>query len=145
MGKVFSAYGTPLTVVILFKYLGRNLLSSKDDWPVAEQNLRRGVGKVGITGEFLGREGAHRITSGKFCVVVQAVLLFGLEMWVMNPRLEKSLEGFHLQAISKMVGMVPKHQRDGTCVCPPIGAALATVGLDKIEMYIARLQNMVAK
>ena len=145
MGRVFLAYGTPLTVVILFKYLGRNLSFSDDNWPVVEHNLRQGAGKVGMTGDFWGREGAHRITSGRFCVVVQAVLMFGLETWEMTSRMEKALEGFHLRAICKMVGMVPKNQQDGTCVCPPIGAVLATVGMDKIGMYIACCQNMVTK
>ena len=36
----------------------------------------------------LGREGADRRTAGRFYVaVVQEVLLFGSEMWVMTPQL----------------------------------------------------------
>ena len=42
-------------------------------------------------------------------------------------------------------GMGPELQRGGICVYPPIGAALATVGMDEIGVYIARLQNMVAQ
>ena len=44
-----------------------------------------------------------------------------------------------------MVGVGPKRLRDGTWVYPPIGAALATVVLDYIRVYITRNQNMVAK
>ena len=44
-----------------------------------------------------------------------------------------------------MAGMGPKHQWEGTWVYPPIGAALATVGLDEIRVYTARCQNMVAQ
>ena len=35
IGRIFSAYGTPLTAVSSFRYLGRMLLSSNDNW-VAE-------------------------------------------------------------------------------------------------------------
>ena len=77
--------------------------------------------------------------------VVQAVLLFGSEMWVMNPRLEKSLEDFHHRSVQRMTVMVPRRQRDGTWVDPPIGAALETVGLDEIGVYIACLHNTVAQ
>ena len=41
MGRLLSAYGTPLTAVTLFRYFGRTLSSSEDDWPAVEQNLRR--------------------------------------------------------------------------------------------------------
>ena len=35
-----------------------------------------------------------------------------------------------------MAGMGPKRQRDGTWVYPPIGLALATVGLDENGVHI---------
>ena len=48
--------------------------------------------------------------------VVQEMLLFGTETWVMPPHLEKALGGFHHWALRQMEGMGPKRQRDGTCV-----------------------------
>ena len=77
--------------------------------------------------------------------LVQAVLLFGSDTWVLNPRLEKALSGFHHQAARRMAGMGPKRQPDGTWVYPPIGAALAMVGLGEIGVYIVRRQNTVAQ
>ena len=41
MRRVFLAYGTPLTAVYLFWYLGRTLSPTDDDWPAVKQNLRR--------------------------------------------------------------------------------------------------------
>ena len=68
---------------------------------------------------------------GRFYVaVVQAVLLFGSDTWVLTPQLEKALEGFHRRAVRRMAGMGPKHQQDGTWVYPPIGAALSMLGLE---------------
>ena len=39
MGRVFSAYGTLLTLVSLFRHLGLTISSTDDNWPVAEQNI----------------------------------------------------------------------------------------------------------
>ena len=44
-----------------------------------------------------------------------------------------------------MAGMVPKRQQGGTWVYPPIGAALAMVGLEEIGLYIASRQNTAAQ
>ena len=94
----------------------------------------------------LGREGADRRKAGNFYVaVVQAVLLFGYEMWVLTPQLEKSLKGFHHRAVRRISGMFPKRQRDGKRVYTPIMAALGMVGLEKIVVYIELLQNMVVQ
>ena len=70
-------------------------------------------------------------------VVVQEVLLFGSETWVLSPLSEKALEGFHHQTARRVAGMGPKWQPDGTWVYPPIGAALKMVGLEEIRVYIS--------
>ena len=94
----------------------------------------------------MGREGADRRKVGRFYVVmVQAVLLFGSETWVLTPRLEKSLEGFHHRAVWRMAGMGPKRQCDGTWVYKPIEAALAMVGMEEIGAYIDRRQNTITQ
>ena len=86
IGRVFSEYGTPLTVVPLFNYLGRTVSSSNNNWPEVEQNLRCSRGTWGRQVKILGREGADRRMAGRFyVVVVQSVLLFGPETWVMTP------------------------------------------------------------
>ena len=77
---------------------------------------------------------------GRFYVaVVQAVIIFESETWVLTPRLEKAFEGFHHWGVWRMAGMVPKCQRDGTWVYTPIGAVLEMVGLEYIGVYIYRL------
>ena len=146
MGRVLLAYGTPLTAVTLFKYLGRMLSYSKYNWTAVENNLQQSRGKWGRLVNILGREVADRQTTGRFYVaVVQAVLLFGSQTWAMTPRLEKDLEGFHHREVRRMLGMGPKSQHYGTWLHPPIGTALATVGLDEIGVYISCFQNKVAQ
>ena len=65
-------------------------------------------------------------------VVVQAVLLFWSDIWVLIPRLEKSFVGFHHWAVRRMASMGPKNQCDETWVYTPIGAELKIIGLEEI-------------
>ena len=53
--------------------------------------------------------------------VVQVVILFGSETWVLTPLLEKGLAGFHHRSARRMAGMGPKHLPDKIWVYPPIG------------------------
>ena len=76
--------------------------------------------------------------AGRFYVtMLQAVLLFGSETWVLTPRMDKSPKGFRHQVVQWMAGMGTKHQWDGTWVYPLIGAVLEMVELDEIKVYIS--------
>ena len=55
MGRVFLAYGTLLTTVPLFKYLGRTLSSSEKNWTAVEQNIRQAQIKWEQMVKILGR------------------------------------------------------------------------------------------
>ena len=71
--------------------------------------------------------------------------MFGSEMWVVTPWMDKSLVGFHHHVVERMVAMVPKHQLNGTWVYPLIWAALVISRLEEIRVYIARRKNTVAQ
>ena len=56
----------------------------------------------------LSREGADKRVSEKFFkAVVQAVLLFGAETWVLTPRIERAMESFLLRAAIRITGRQP--------------------------------------
>ena len=75
-----------MVAVTSFKYLGLTISSSKDNWPEVEQNLWSAQGKWGRLVKLFGREGANSRMEGRLYVdLVQAVILFGLETWVMTP------------------------------------------------------------
>ena len=71
--------------------------------------------------------------------LVKDVLLFGTEMWVVTPQMEKSPEGPHHRLVHQMVDMGPKSQQDGTCMYTPVGVALEMAGLEYIGVFISRL------
>ena len=139
-------YWAPLEAVPSFKYLGRILSSTDNNWPAVEKNLQQAQGKWGLIVKILGIEGADRRTVGRFYVaVVQALILFGLETWVVYPQLYKALVSFHHRTVQRVSGMGSKLQLESTWLYPPIGVALAMVLLDDIGVYINRRQNRVAQ
>ena len=90
--RAFQAYGGQLETVTAFKYLGRVMTTRDDNWPAVAGNLRKSWKSCTRMTRILGQEGADPRISGLFFkAVIQAVLLFGSDTWVLNPRTERSL------------------------------------------------------
>ena len=91
----FEAYGEKLKTVPSYKYLGRILTAGGDDWPAVAGNLGKAWKSWGRIQRILSREGETKRVSGNFFkAVVQQVLLFGAETWVLTPRIERELDSF---------------------------------------------------
>ena len=92
--KDFQAYGWPLTSVSLYKYLAKITLALNDDWPVVAGNLMKARNIWARLSRILGREWSNpQVTGMLFKAVVQVVLLFRLEMWVVTPHMGQALGG----------------------------------------------------
>ena len=109
--RALQAYGEPFETVKSFEYLGRVLTVGDDDWPAVEGNLRKASKSwVWIT-RILSREGAEPKISGILCkAVVQTVLLFGAETWVLNPRMERALRSFQHRFSQHITGRKPSRR-----------------------------------
>ena len=113
--RSFEAYGAPIESVLEFKYLGRILTATDDDWPAVVRNLRKARRSWGRLARVLRREGAYPKVSRTFYIAVtQAVLLFGSETWVLTARIEKSLDSFQSRVARKLTGRQPRRRKDGT-------------------------------
>ncbi len=64
---------------------------------------------------------------------VQAVLLFGSELWNLSPLSIKSLDGFHIWAARCMAGKMPTRNLDRTWMYPSSRDVLKAVGLRMIN------------
>ena len=70
------------------------------------RNIRRKRQVWGRLGKFLRQEGVDPILSEKFYrAVVQAVLLFGAETWVMLSAILNNLKVLHMGFIRQVTGM----------------------------------------
>ena len=101
----FEAYGEQIESVPRFTYLGRKMTAGDDDWPEVAGNLTKAQRSWGRLQKILSREGATpRISGSFFKAVVQQVLLFGAETWVVTPKMERALSGFLPWAARRLTG-----------------------------------------
>ena len=73
-----------------------------------------------------------------FKTVVQAVLLFGTEAWVLNPRMEQALDSFQHGAARRITGRQPWRRGDGRWAYPTLKEAKREAGLEGIRKSITR-------
>ena len=93
--RAFSAYGRPLEMVASFKYLVWVISTADDDWSAVINNLDLARKVWNRMLHILSRYGAAWwVYELFFKAIVQVVLLFGAETWVLTPRIGKALGGF---------------------------------------------------
>ena len=77
--------------------------------------------------------------------VVQAVLLYGLETWVMYPHIGRILGSFHHRVARRLMGRQPWMGLEGRCMYTPLAKMMTEAGLQDMETYLSRQQNTVAQ
>ena len=71
----------------------------------------------------LGMEGADSHTSRTFYKeMVQAVILFGVESWMVSPLIGRTLGGFHHRVARRLAKIQPERNRAGTQIYLPLDA-----------------------
>ena len=146
MGRDFQAYVEPLDMVTLFKYLGRVMTAGINDWPEVVVNLRKARKSMARMTRILVWEGADlRVSRIFFKALVKAVLIFGSEMWVLNPRMEQALSSFHHRVARRIIGRKLRRWGEGGWDYPPLESAIEEAGSEEIGVYIQKMQNMVAQ
>ena len=109
----FEVYGQQIQSVPRFTYLGRVLTEGDDDWPAVAGNLVKARKSWGGLQGILRRESAIKRVSGNFSkAVVQQVLLFEAETWVVSPMMERALSAFLHGVAIRLTGRQPRRGRD---------------------------------
>ena len=87
------------------------MTAGDDNWPAVAGNLAKARKSWGRMQGILRRESATTQISGNFFkAVVQQVLLFGAETWVVNPKMERALSAFLHGAASRLTGRQPRRE-----------------------------------
>ena len=122
---------------MVFKYLGRVLTESDDDWTSVVANMRKAQRWWSCLPRILWREGADPQTSGTFYkVVVQVTLLFGVETWFMTPSIGINLGSFYQRVARQLEVMQMMQYTTVRWFYPPLEAAMTPVGLEEVEKYV---------
>ena len=141
-----TAFGIPLTMVYSFKYLGQVLAVEYDDWPAVVRNLQHARQKWARLNRILSREGADARTSGHiYLAVVQSVMLYGSESWVLTLCMKRVLGRFHHRVARRLTGRQPRRGREGGWVYPPVEDVMAEAVLQEVETYVSHQQNTVTQ
>ena len=142
----FEAYGNPLEAVPSLKYLGRIMTAGDDDWPAVAVNLVKERKSWGRLTRIMSREGSDKRISGTFFkAVVQQVLLFGAETWVLTPQIERALDSFIHGDARRITGRQPQIGWDGKWYYPSLVGAMKEAGFTEIMKSITNRQNTVAQ
>jgi hypothetical protein len=67
---------------------------------------------------------------------VQAMLLYGSEMWILSPSSMKHLEGVHIRTAWQMSDKRPEQNEDGSWTYPRLEDVLKAVSLKSIAQYV---------
>jgi hypothetical protein len=120
--------------------LGRIVSEDDDDTtPAIEANLKNAKAKWAMFKKLLRREHASRRVMGHFYkAIVQSILLYGAETWVIKPENMKKLRTFHWKAaryITHRHSIRPLNDGTDEKIYPPSESVLEDAGLFEIEVY----------
>ena len=107
-------------------------------------SVRRAVGGSGCCGYWEGRGQILRRRE-LLCRSILGGTLYGSEMWVMSPRIGKTLGGFHHRVVRILTRWNPKKRLDVTWGYPPLTEVILYAGIQEVDTYIARRQNTVTQ
>ena len=135
-----------METVTSFKYLGRVLTAGDDNWTEVEGKLRK-TRKIWVRmTRILIRNGAElKILGLFFKAVLQTVLLFRAETWVLNPHMYQALRSFQHRVAQWLTGRYPRQRGERRWEYPLLAAVMAEAGFEDIGVYITRKQNTVAQ
>ena len=135
----FEVDGKTIKRVKAFTYLGRILSEDDDDTKCITTQIARARAKWWRIAKILKSKGANAKIMGKFYkAVIQAVLLYGAESWVLTKESTRKLNSFHLRAVRHMSGQHIKKVGDNKWEYPRHEELLTKCGLEEITNYIER-------
>ena len=144
--RAFHAYGKPMEAVSEFRYLGRLLMATEDDWPAVTGNIRKAWVSWGRLARVLGREEADpKVSRSFYNAATQQVLLFGAETWFLTRKMESALDAIQGRVERRLPGRQPLRDRDGGWFYLSLAGAMKEAGMVRIRTSILRRQNTVAQ
>jgi hypothetical protein len=142
----FYIHDQVLERVEVFKYLGRLLAQDDDDIQAVRAQIRKARATWARVSNVLRAQNATPRISAKFYVaVVQSLLLYNSETWVLSKTALARLEGFHIRAAYKMAKEhVPRRGPDRRWAYPKSEDVLKECGLHTISGYIKVRRDTIA-
>ena len=129
---------------VAFPYLGRTVAFNNSNWAYMYQNLWKAWDWWGVVVKVLTRAGLIvRAWVILYNTVLQTVLPYGINIWVVMGSMLKVQEGFHHRVARRVASNTAWHTVDGDWEWPPLADSLEIVGIRTIKEYIQRRQATI--
>ena len=140
----FIVDGRELENVPSFRYLGRMLCNDDNDWLAVSTNIKKARARWGMVSRILARDGSNTKMMGLFYkTIVQSVLLYGSETWVLTRKMLTALESFHHHCARAITRRFIHQNADGTWTHPNTSETLQAASLFPITEYIRRRRETI--
>ena len=104
--RTLSAYGRPLEMMTSFRYLVRVILAANGDWPAVIRDMAKARAVWRRIRNIFIKEGERSwVYIFLFPSLVQSVLIFYAETWVVNPRMGRVQGGFQDQVARQLTSV----------------------------------------
>ena len=70
--------------------------------------------------------------------VVQVVLLYGSDTWVISPLVGKMLVGFHYRVVQRLNRRMPQKNLDSTWIYPSLDMFMTGALMHEVDTYVTR-------
>ena len=138
----FRVGKTPIESVDQFKYLGRILTADDHDDLAVRACIAKARKQWMQIFRILSYDNATPRTMGRFYLaVVQSVLLYGSESWVLDSCLKQRLESFHKRCARYIAHRHIRRRRDGTWQYPDTQETYDICNFSPISTYIAKRKS----
>jgi hypothetical protein len=142
----FYVNGQPIERVAEYQYLGRIISFDDSDTPAVSARLALARAKWGRMSKVLSTQTASPRVMGKFyTAVLQAILLYGCESWVIPKRTLQRLDAFHHRCARHIAHRHIRRHPDGTWAHPHNADVLRICGLQPISTYIYRRKSTLRR
>ncbi len=142
----FLVRGNVLERVDVFKYL-RCLMSQDDnDIQAIRAQIRKARSSWACIGQVLRSENVLPFVAARFYqAIIQAILLYGSELWVVSRTAMVRLEGVHIRAAYRMAKTNrPKRGSNREWIYPRSEDVLKECGMRTMEEYILACRQTIA-
>ena len=129
-----------------FKCLVRILDQSYYNWPAVLCNVGKARQVCSRMGKMLRREGPEpRVSAMFYWAVVQAVLLFGVETWVLSEAMSRKLEGINMGFLRQIMGQRAVRRKERNWRKAAAEKVLEKAGTHSLGAYNDRRQTTVTE
>jgi len=140
----FTLHDTVLEKVTSYRYLGRVLATNDNEWPTIYRNLQRARQQWARISRLMRTEHVEKKAAGMFYkAIVQSVLLYCCETWVIDERMLQTLSAFH-HRVSRHITKCHPTLRDGIWHYPAVDSTLDAAGLYHLSHCIQVRRDSIA-